>query len=89
MEQRLQENRHQGRLPVVAVDNVRNPVHVVQRGQGSLAEEAVFWNVIYQVDIGVPGREELLVVDEVVHHSIVDVFHNPHIVIPAGSARSM
>ena len=87
LKQGAQVHRHQSRLPVVAVDNVGNPVHKVQRGQGGLAEEAVLGDVIHQVDVGVARGEELLVVDEVVHHAVADVLHNAHVILAAGLAQ--
>ena len=42
-----QEDRHQARLPVVAVDNVGDPVHIVQGGQGGLAEVAEPGDVVH------------------------------------------
>ena len=71
----------------MAVDDVGDPVHVVQGGQGSLAEEAVLGDVVHQIDIGVAGGEELLVVDEVVYHAVPDILHDAHIVAAAGLAQ--
>ena len=87
LEQGAQVYRHQRRLPVMAVDDVGNPVHVVQRCQGSLAEEAILGNVVDQVYVGVAQGEELLVVDEVIDHAVPDVLHDAHIEVPTGVAE--
>ena len=87
LEQGAQVYRHQRRLPVVAVDDVGNPVQVVQRCQGSLAEEAILGNVIDQVYVGIAQGEEFLVVDEVIDHAVPDVLHDAHIEVPAGVAE--
>ena len=87
LEQGAQIHRHQRGLPVVAVDHVGNPVHVIQRSQRGLAEEAVLGNVVHQAHIGVAIGEELLIVDEVVDHAVADVLHDAHIVAAAGLAQ--
>ena len=38
-EQSTLENRHQGSLPVVAVDHIRDPVHEIQGSQSGFGEE--------------------------------------------------
>ena len=87
LEQRPQIHGHQRRLPVVAVDHVGDPVHVVQGSQGCLGEEAEFGNVADDAGIGIALGEELLVVDEVVDDAVPHVFHDPHIEAPAITAQ--
>ena len=73
-------DRDQARLPVVAVDHVRDPVHVVQGCQSCLAEVAVLRDVGDQIRIGIAVAEELLVVDEIIDDAVPDVLHDSHIV---------
>ena len=77
--QGLQINGHQGRLPVVAVDHIRDPVQIVQRCQRCLREEAVLGNIIHKIGVGIAGAEELLVVDEIVDDSVPDILHDSNI----------
>ena len=87
LEQRAQIHRHERRLPVVAVDDVWYPVHVVERGQRGLAEEAVPGDIVHEVQIRVAGGEELLVVDEVVDDAVVHILHDADVVVAAGVAE--
>ena len=87
LEQGPQIHRGQGRLPVVAVDNVRDPVHEVQGGQSGLGEEAELGDVPDDGGVGVAVGEELLVVDEVIDHTVPYVFHNTDIEAPAVGAE--
>ena len=87
LEQRAQIHRHERRLPVVAVDDVGYPVHVVERGQRGLAEEAVPGDIVHEVQIRVAGGEELLVVDEVVDDAVVHILHDADVVVAAGVAE--
>ena len=87
LEHGVQIHRYQRGLPVVAVDDVGNPVQEVQSRQSSLAEEAVFGDVVHQADVGVAAGEELLVVDEVIDNAVADVLHDAYIVVAAGLAQ--
>ena len=71
--------RHKTCLPVVAVDDVRYPVHVVQSRQCSLAEVAVLRDVVDKIDIRIAARKEIIVIDEVVYYSIPYVLHDAYI----------
>ena len=64
LEQGAQVHGDERRLPVVAVDDVGYPVHVVERRERRLAEEAVARDVVDEVGVGVAAGEELLVVYE-------------------------
>ena len=70
--------RHQGGLPVVAVDHIRRPFQVVQDRQGGFGEEAVFRNVFPQARIRVAPVEELTVLDKVVGHAVHLHLHDAH-----------
>ena len=76
---RPQINGDQGRLPVVAMDYVRNPIHIVQRRQGRFGEVAVFGNVVNEIGIWVSGAEKFLVVNEIIDDAVPDILHNAHI----------
>ena len=71
----------------MAVDDVGYPVHVVERGQRGLAEEAVPGDIVHEVQIRVAGGEELLVVDEVVDDAVVHILHDADVVVAAGVAE--
>ena len=86
-ENRAQVHRHQTGLPVVAVDDVGRPVQKVQRGQGGLAEIAVFGNVLDQIGVGIAPAEKLVVVDEVVDHAVHLHLHDAHIEAPSVCAE--
>ena len=73
-------NRDQTRLPVVAVDHVRDPVHIVQGCQSCLAEIAELRDVGDQVRVGISVAEELFVVDEIINDAVPDILHDAHIV---------
>ena len=78
-EQGALENRHQGSLPVVAVDHIGSPVHEIQGSQSGLGEEAVFGNIRDDGSIGISVAEEFLVVDEIIHNAVPNVLHNAYV----------
>ena len=75
----LQVQRNQRRLPVVAVDDVRNPFQIVQRRQRSLGEIAVLRNILPEARIGIAPVEEFTVVDEVVDDAVHLQLHDADI----------
>ena len=74
-----QVHRDQGGLPVVTVDNIGGPIHKVQRRQGRFGEITVLRNIVHKIGIRISVAEELLVVDEIIHHAVPDVLHDTHI----------
>ena len=81
LEERPQIYRYQSRLPVMAVDDIRLPVHVVERSQSCLAEIAVLRDIIDQIGIWLISAKEFFVIDEVIDNSIPDIFHDADIVL--------
>ena len=67
----------------MAMDDIGNPIHIVQRRQGCFGEIAVFRNIIDEIGIWISSAEELLIVNEIIHHAVPDIFHNAHIEGPA------
>ena len=65
----------------MAVDDIRLPVHEVQRCQCSLAEIAVLRDIIDQICIRLIPAEEFLVVNEIIDHAVPDILHNTDIVL--------
>ena len=80
--ERAQIHRHQAGLPVVAVDDVGDPVHVVEGCERGFAEEAVFGDVLDKVRIGIAPAEEFLVVDEVIDDAVHHHLHDPDVKLP-------
>ena len=78
---------HQRGLPVVAVHDVGNPVKIVEYGQCGLGEEAVARNIVNQIGVGVAVAEEILVVDEVIDHTVPDILHDADIKTAAVGAE--
>ena len=77
---RAEIHRDKRRLPVVAVDDVGDPVHIIQGGQSCLGKIAVFGNIIVQVGVGVAPAEEFIIVDEVINHAVPYIFHNADVI---------
>ena len=71
-----QIERNKTGLPVMAMDDIRNPVQIVQCGKSSFVKVAVLGNIVNKVGIRVAPAEELIVVDEVIHHAVPYIFHN-------------
>ena len=67
---------HQGSLPVVAVDHIRNPFQIIQYRQGCLGEVAVLGNILPQPGIGIAPVEKFLVVNEVINDAVHFGFHD-------------
>ena len=78
---------HQRSLPVVAVHDVGNPVKIVEHGQCGLGEEAIARNIVNQIGVGVAVAEEILVVDEVIDHTVPDILHDADIKTAAVGAE--
>ena len=72
-----QIDRDKGRLPVMAVDNIRRPFKVVHDRQRCFGKIAEFRNVCEQIRIGIAPAEEFLVLNEVIDYPIHDELHNP------------
>ena len=53
--ERAEINRHKGCLPVMAVDDIRHPVHVIQCCQCRFGEIAELGDIVNQVGIRIPG----------------------------------
>ena len=85
--ERAQIHGHQRRLPVVAVDDVGDPVHVVEGSQRRLGKVAVLGNIAHKVGVGVAPAEKVVVVDEVIDNAIPHVFHDTHIEAAAVRAQ--
>ena len=81
LEKCAQEYRHKSCLPVMAMDNIRDPVHVIKRSECRLAEIAVLRDIIDQICIRLIPSEEFLVVDEIIDHAVPDILHNTDIVL--------
>ena len=79
LKQCMQIHRYKASLPVMAMDDIRDPVHIVEGCKCRFCEEAVFGNIIDQVDVGIAGTEEFFVVDEIIYHTVPDIFHDSHI----------
>ena len=80
VKQGAQIDRHQTCLPVVAVDDIRDPVHIVECRQRSLTEIAELRNVVDQVGVGISRAEKFLIVDKVIHDAVPDIFHDADII---------
>ena len=78
-EERAQEHRRQRRLPVVAVDDVGDPVHVVERREGRLGKVAELGDVAHQIGVGIAPAEEFIIIDEIIDNAVHDHFHDADI----------
>ena len=54
----------------MAVDHIRDPVQIIERGQRRFPEEAVLGDIAHQVGIGIAPAEKVLVVDEVIDDAV-------------------
>ena len=73
---RPQIDRDQTGLPVVAVDNIRDPVQIIERCQRRFPEEAVFRNILDQIGIRIAPVEEFIIIDEIVDNAVHLHFHD-------------
>ena len=78
-EQRVEVDRNEARLPVVAVDDVRLEPDDGERGQDRLVEEDELSEVFRHAGVRVAVGEVLLVVDEVVDDAVLLEFHDADI----------
>ena len=76
----VQIDRHQRRLPVVAVNDVRMEPDGAHGGQHRLGEEDKGDNVARHIRVGIASAEEIVVVDEVESHAVPPVFLQTHII---------
>ena len=79
---RLQQDRDQASLPVVAVEHIGNKVDLRQRFQHGAAEERIALALVAAHAINVVAAEILLVVHEIEGDIIVDEFLDAHILAP-------
>ena len=78
---------YKSRLPVMAVNDIRYPVHVIKRSKRSLAEEAILGNVVHKVGIGIPVGEEILIVYKIIGHAVIHILHYADVKISSGAAK--
>ena len=78
-EEGVEVDRHEARLPVVAVDDVRFEPDDGEGGQDRLVEEDELSKVLRHAGVGVAVGEILLVVDEVVDDAVLLEFHDADI----------
>ena len=74
-----QIDRRKGGLPVMAVDHIRDPVHIVEDRQSCLGEIAVFGNILPEAGIGISPVKKLLVVNKIVNHAVFFGFHDANV----------
>ena len=71
----------------MAVDNIGDPIHIVQGRQGRFGKVAEFRDIVDQIGIRISAAEELLIINEIIHHAVPDILHDAHIIGPAVRAE--
>ena len=71
----------------MAVNDVRNPVHIIQRCQRCFCEIAIFRDIVDQIGVRISVAEEFLVIDEIIHNTVPDILHDSYIEGSAVSAK--
>ena len=71
----------------MAVDDIGDPIHVVQRRKSRLCEVAVFGDIVNEISVWISPAEKLFVVNKIVYHAVPDILHDAHIIRPAIGAE--